>query len=54
MAFGSLEVTSSEILVALGRLWTCLVPKGDPVNRGCRNMPLQERPVGSILGSSLE
>jgi len=26
--FGSLEVTFSEILVSLGRLWTCLVPRG--------------------------
>ena len=28
MDFWSLEVTFSEILVSLGRLWTCLVPGG--------------------------
>ena len=28
MDFWSLEVTFGEILVSLGRLWTCLVPGG--------------------------
>ena len=28
MELWSLEVTFSEMLVSLGRLWTCLVPRG--------------------------
>ena len=41
MDFWSLEVTFSEILVSLGRLWTCLVPRG-----------VQGGDVGEIVRSS--
>ena len=41
MDFWSLEVTVSEILVSLGRLWTCLVPGG-----------VQGGDVGEIVRSS--